>query len=164
MSSGADISTCGRYRFSLFRSWGDGLPCAFVMLNPSTADASEDDPTIRRCIGFAKSWGYGGIEVVNLYAYRATNPKDLWKTASPIGPGNDDHIREAAQSCDRVVLAWGAHGAKYGRGQRVEDLVRECGKDVVTLGRTKSGEPKHPLYLRADTAALSAQRTADPNG
>lgn len=147
------ISDCGRYRYTLGRSWesADAKLCVFVMLNPSTADASEDDPTIRRCIGFAQDWGYGRLLVVNLYAYRATDPKQLWKVVDPVGPDNDDALTEAMEAADFVVLAWGSHGAKNGRGQRVEDLARTHAGSVATLGRTKAGEPKHPLYLAKNT-------------
>jgi hypothetical protein len=153
----ATISQCGTYRYTLSRHFegGEGS-CVFVMLNPSTADSAVDDPTLRRCMGFAIGWGFRRLVVVNLYAFRATKPADLWRAEDPVGPENDNWIRHelADSQTRRVVLAWGAHGKKNGRGQRVEDLIRverRSGTYAGTLGRTKAGEPKHPLYLRADT-------------
>ena len=98
----------GHYRYMLGRQWGAPPFLLWMMLNPSTADATEDDPTIRRCSGFAKHWGFGGLVVVNLFAFRATNPADLRAAEQPIGPENDRHLVNAARSCPRVVAAWGA--------------------------------------------------------
>lgn len=155
-SSGAVISACGKYRYRLGRTWDAALrPACFVMLNPSTADATEDDPTIRRCIGFAKSWGCGGIVVVNLFAYRATDPKQLLKAADPVGPDNDEHIRAAVVECHPVVAAWGVHGVLRQRDGRVKWLLERWGVLPKCLGKTKDGRhPRHPLYVRADTALV----------
>lgn len=143
----AKISPCGRYRYALGRRWGDGGTVAFVMLNPSTADATMDDPTIRRCMGFAKTWGYGGLVVANLYAYRATKPADLWKVADPIGPDNDQHLVWVAEGCDQIVAAWGAHA----KPDRIAAVLALPGMDRLTaLALTKDGQPRHPLYLRGD--------------
>jgi hypothetical protein len=160
MLGSATISPCGRYRYALERRWSDGNTlCVFVMLNPSTADAQHDDPTIRRCLGFAERWGYPALRVVNLYAFRATKPADLWRAANPIGPDNDAALIAAAKEGTCIVLAWGAHGSRNGRGQRVEDLLRTVARGlVVTLGRTRSGEPKHPLYLANDTTPDPGRR------
>lgn len=114
MKRDATISECGRYRYDLGRTWvepGDALAdtyCTFIMLNPSTADGTQDDPTICRCINFAKSWGMGGLMVVNLFAWRATKPDDLLRAADPIGPENDRYIDEACRMAQFVVAAWGA--------------------------------------------------------
>lgn len=121
---------------------------AFIMLNPSTADAKEDDPTIRRCMGFARAWGYGGIDVVNLYAYRATNPKELKKAPSPIGPYNDNTVLAIARHADKIVCAWGAHGGR--RGDSILRKLRHEGLTPMCLEKTKKGAPKHPLYLKGD--------------
>ena len=146
----ADVSPCGRYRYRLERWWGTGDPAVFVMLNPSTADASEDDPTIRRCVGFAESWGYSGLIVVNLFAWRATNPRDLpADKAMAIGPHGDAAIRAAAHRSALVVCAWGAGGALHGRGAEVLKALREHAQPW-TLRTTKAGHPSHPLYLPAD--------------
>lgn len=144
MERTATISECGRYRYSLTRRWGEGATCCFVMLNPSTADAEVDDPTIRRCIGFAQREGYGALEVVNLFAYRATDPKRLRNTPDPIGPENNQHLAQAFDKAGLIVAAWGAHGSFHSRNQVVRRMLN--GRSMC-LGTTAKGEPKHPLYL-----------------
>ncbi|HEY2848317.1 MAG TPA: DUF1643 domain-containing protein [Gemmatimonadaceae bacterium] len=140
----------GKYRYNLTRTWDEGLPrVCFVMLNPSTADASQDDPTIRRCIGYAQALGAGSLEVVNLYALRATDPRALAKDAAPIGPDNDKYIELAARSATTVVCAWGAHAHARGRGRQVLALLRRIGAQPMCLKQTKAGYPSHPLYLPA---------------
>lgn len=150
--SGAVISPCGLYRYRLYRRWAHGAPMLFVMLNPSTADATEDDPTIRRCIGFAKREGMPAIEVVNLFAYRATDPADLAKAADPVGPENTRHILEAAIAAGRVVAAWGKSVPSRLRARPAQILALLSNRaSVYAIG--KAGEPpaaRHPLYLRAD--------------
>lgn len=106
-SRGALISECGLYRYRLWRRWGIGPHATWIMLNPSTADADLDDPTIRRCIGFARAWGFSAIEVVNLFALRATNPRELGRSADPIGPDNDRHLSEAGRAAELRIAAWG---------------------------------------------------------
>ena len=147
-TSDAVLSGCGRYRYRLTRTWDPCRPRAtFIMLNPSTADAADDDPTIRRCTSYARSWGLGGLTVVNLYAYRATDPADLWKVEDPVGPDNDDHLRAVLTTATAVgapvVAAWGANA----RCDRVAAVMGFAGA-VTALGLTKSGQPRHPLYLR----------------
>lgn len=122
----------------------------FVMLNPSTADENEDDPTIRRCLGFARNWGYVRLRVVNIFALRSTDPKALYKHADPIGPDNLDHISEAAANSEMVVCAWGVHGALMGQGKAVKQWLWDWNNVPMTLGETKDGHPKHPLYLPSD--------------
>jgi hypothetical protein len=158
--SGAVISPDGVYRYRLWRIWDDDLfPTAFVMLNPSTADASVDDPTIRRCMGFARLWGAGGIVVVNLFAFRTTDPKILFGPQSAergdgnVGNENDEHIRKVLGVVDNVVCAWGAHPLAASRAREVLALF-PSGVEVSCLGTTKDGHPKHPLYLRANTARV----------
>ena len=146
MTGGAVFSRDGRYRYRLWRRWKRSLPVvAFVMLNPSTADAQRDDPTIRRCIGFARRWGYGGIEVVNLFALRATQPRALQLAADPVGPRNAEHLARAARRAAAVVAAWGADPAVGVRGAEIE---RRLSRRLRCLGVTRSGAPRHPLYAR----------------
>ena len=121
------------------------------MLNPSTADTTTDDPTIRRCTGFARSWGHGRLIVVNLWSRRATRPADLRRMARPgAGRKNDQVILEAAEQAQRLVLAWGVHGAWRGRDQAVIRLLE--GYELSCLGTTKQGHPRHPLFVPAITA------------
>ncbi|BBX30506.1 hypothetical protein B7435_30080 [Mycolicibacterium peregrinum] len=155
----AVISECGRYRYELGRRWDhEGPLLEFIMLNPSTADANTDDPTIRRIAGsvkhpgFARVWGYGGIVVRNLYAYRATDPTELANAEDPIGPDNRDTLSHDVADC--TIVAWGAHPAAVGwwagypyAWQRtvIERPALFC------LGTNANGSPKHPLYVPADT-------------
>ena len=143
----AKISSCGQYRYTLVRGYAPRL--CFVMLNPSTADATKDDPTIRRCLGFAKSQGCRGIEVLNLYALRATNPADLWRHPDPVGPDNDKELFWAAGRYMRMVAAWGTN-AKPDRVAEVRQILSLRGITLQCFGRTKNGSPKHPLYLPAN--------------
>lgn len=150
----AIISRDGKYRYVLKR--GDTtIPqktLCWVMLNPSTADASLDDPTIRRCTRFTESFGYTGFGVVNLFALRATDPAYLLRHVNPVGPENDAYIEAVSMISGAVVLAWGAHKAvQPQRVQRVLDILYEHHIVAYCLGKTASGAPKHPLYLRNDT-------------
>ena len=143
VSKTATISPSGLYRYRLGRTWGIGETCLFVMLNPSTADAERDDATIRKCMGFARRWGFDGIEVVNLFAYRATDPKMLRRVADPVGPLNDQIIEHEAILHPLIVAAWGANGGLLGRSTRVRKLLGPSAK-CFRIGKT--GEPDHPLY------------------
>ena len=150
MIRAALISQCGAYRYKLSRIWDITVPSLrFVMLNPSTADANLDDPTIRRCIGFGRREGYGGIEVLNLYGYRATKPAALREAADPIGPDNETYLDHLGAWTARVgipiVLAWGVHGGE--RGLYVARRLARLGADLRCLGLSRDGHPKHPLYL-----------------
>jgi len=147
---GAVISDCGLYRYALWRHWDDRPRALFIMLNPSTADAEIDDPTIRRCIGFAKSWGLGGVRVVNLYPFRATKPTDLWLAAVPEGYGNISYIEQAVDPAGICIAAWGAHG-KENRIREVRNLFQRISTTLYALKLTKDGQPGHPLYLAANT-------------
>lgn len=148
MKSGATFDSTGAYRYALWRVWDAAKPrVTFILLNPSTADATHDDPTIRRCIGFGRAWGYGRLDVVNLFAYRATHPNVLKMATDPIGPENNAHIAQAAVENDSVVAAWGNHGQWLERGQQV---LRMLNRTIYCLGITQQGQPRHPLYVRKD--------------
>ena len=144
----ATFSPCGRYRYTLRRQWDESKPSAlFVMLNPSTATALLDDPTIRRCIGFAKAWGYGGLLVGNIFAMRSTDPDVLYDADDPVGPDNDAALAGLHSEAALTVAAWGVHGKYLGRGNAV---LRRLGGAVRCLGQTKDGHPRHPLYIAGD--------------
>ncbi len=155
VGSTAIISGCRRYRYTLTRKIG----CAdkvvtFIMLNPSTADAHDDDPTIRRCKGFARHFSAGKLVVVNLFAFRATKPKVLLGEAEPIGPENDQHIRFAAEEAHNsggmVIAAWGAHGGHKDRDKQVMAMFDAWDIFPKSLAETAGGMPRHPLYLKGD--------------
>lgn len=151
--STAQLSDCGTYRYELRRTWGaeDGPLVCWVMLNPSTADAEVDDPTIRRCIGFSNRWGFDRLVVVNLFALRATDPKELRRHADPIGSANDAAVLAAAIEADKVIAAWGTHGSLKNRAAKVTQLLTGPGElHLGCLGQTKQGAPKHPLYVRGE--------------
>nr|WP_142663281.1 DUF1643 domain-containing protein [Paracoccus laeviglucosivorans] len=144
--SSAVFSRCGCYRFALTRIWADGPRLTFVMLNPSTADHRRNDPTIARCETRARDEGAGAFRIVNLFAWRATFPAELRSSPDPVGPGNDAAIRRAALWSDRVICAWGAHGALAGRDVQVQALLCRTGRPLLHLGLTQAGAPRHPLY------------------
>jgi hypothetical protein len=150
---GADISADGVYRFRLWRRWappnnGQGNT-VFVMLNPSTADDKDDDATVRRCIGFAKRWGFGGVEVVNLFAYRSTEPKILREGLDVTGdPRNLETVVDVCSKNGPVILAWGANAHHHrDRVVEVETQLRRLRRPLYTLGLGKTGQPLHPLRL-----------------
>jgi len=155
----AAISDCGRYRWTLSRSWDRMLRIpwvAWVMLNPSTADAAIDDRTIVRCMGFARDWGFGGMTVVNLFGLRATDPAELRRVEHPVCPPGravlyDELLTGVRDVCTTVVAAWGTHGDYLGRGRQVYDLFERAGVPLHCLGTAKSGQPRHPLYLAGTT-------------
>jgi hypothetical protein len=147
MKSDAAFSADRTYRYQLRRVWDEGPLVSFIGLNPSTADETVDDPTIRRCIAFAQRWGYGGLVMVNLFAFRATDPRNMRAAADPVGPLNDRHLEAVYWETAMLVAAWGAHGSYRGRDAEV---IRLLGT-MLALGFTKGGHPRHPLYVRADT-------------
>lgn len=183
INSGAKISACGKYRYRLWREWrlgnstqwdmwteddgspaldgagqqiGEPLSCLFVMLNPSTADGDQDDPTIRRCVGFAKALGFDRMGVVNLFAWRATSPKEMLAIGpdrDPVGHENSRHIQDALADAGLIVCAWGSHGGHLNQDETTLGWLQD-GNDrdapIVALGLTKDGFPRHPLYLPAD--------------
>lgn len=157
MQRDASISACGRYRWSLSRAWDPDLLkpwVGFVMLNPSTADAVEDDPTIRRCIGLARAWGYAGVAVRNLFALRATDPRELFKADDPVGPENNRALLDLIGVCPVIIAAWGVHGAIRDRGREVVRMFAAAGQSLACLGLTASGQPRHPLYLPNDVRPI----------
>jgi hypothetical protein len=150
-ASVAEYSDCEAFRYTLTRVWDDAGPrVAFVMLNPSTATEVQNDPTVERCERRARALGYGAFRVLNIFAYRATDPRVMRAAADPVGPGNDAAILGSLDWAHRVICAWGTHGAHLGRGPQVEAMLR--GSDVALwhLGLSKAGHPKHPLYIGYD--------------
>lgn len=136
----------GEYRYALFRTWDEDLPkVTWIMLNPSTADATRDDPTIRRCISFSMGWGAGGIIVVNQFALRATSPRALLNHPDPRGPANEAIVNDAINDGTMAVAAWGAFEVPGQPRMVLDHWVLHC------LGTTKNGSPKHPLYVPAAT-------------
>ena len=147
-TTGAVFDDLRNYRYALWRIWDKSKPvCTFIMLNPSTADDIKNDPTVTRCINYAKSWGFGTLYVRNIFALRSTDPKALLKHPDPVGQFNDAYIVEAAQYAKVTVVAWGTHGRIMKRGEIVLDKLHRCGFPVYCLGLTKCGQPRHPLYL-----------------
>lgn len=143
----AKLSACRNYRFALWRIWDETKPCVmFVGLNPSTADETEDDPTLTRCINYAKAWGYGGVCMANLFAFRATAPASMMSAKDPVGSENDHWLKQLSQGAAIVVAAWGNDGCYLGRSGEVKSLLN----DLHCLRMNKSGEPAHPLYLKTD--------------
>ncbi|MEO1908771.1 MAG: DUF1643 domain-containing protein [Citromicrobium sp.] len=193
IDAGAQISGCGNYRYRLWREWrlgnskqwdmwteDDGSPaldgagaqigeprsCVFVMLNPSTADGEQDDPTIRRCVAFAKRFGFDRLDVLNLFAWRATSPKDLLAVGperNPVGIENSNAYCDTLDKAGMIVCAWGAHGRHLGQDETALGWIEQHndrGAPIVALGLTKDGSPRHPLYLRADSEPFPF--TGDP--
>ncbi len=144
--STASFSADRLYRYELWRRWGDGPYALFIGLNPSTADELNDDPTIRRCIAFAKSWGYSALCMSNLFAYRATQPKDMMKITDPVGEENDRYLRTLSVDAGVVVAAWGKDGCHLKRDMKVKELI----PNLHCLKLNKDGSPAHPLYLKGN--------------
>lgn len=153
-SASATFSPDYAYRYALTRRWDDRPPAVFVMLNPSTADAARNDPTVKRCLGFARR-GNGGLVIVNLFALRATDPRELRRHPDPVSDGNDWFLRKHCRPGALVIAAWGAGGVLHGRDRAVLAMLREAGVTVNCLGTTAAGAPRHPLYLSGD-AELTA--------
>ena len=153
VSRSAELSPCAQYRYQLTRTLATGHGvCVFVMLNPSTADGLQDDPTIRRCLGFVQDWGFQRLVVVNLFAWRATYPKDMLKQVDPVGPDGDGWILRACEDADRIVCAWGAQTARkvVERADQVRRMLIEAGFGIEHLGLANAGQPRHPLFLPRD--------------
>lgn len=153
---GAELSDDGRYRYLLWRRWDMTKPRAvFIMLNPSTADANVDDPTIRKCCGFARRWNMGGLRVVNLFAYRATVPADMWNADDPIGDEFDQHIWRAMDAPHgRHVAAWGADKRADRQARRVRSIFWDAGVTLFALRLTKGRRPQHPLFVPYDATPV----------
>jgi hypothetical protein len=153
--SSAVFSRDGKYRYRLGRVWdATRMRCGFVMLNPSTADERVLDPTVRRCVALAKAWGYGSVDVGNLFALRSTDPRALSRTNDPVGPMNDRALSDIRDACQLVVIAWGNHGTVMNRAGRVLDQILDL-RRVSHLGWTREGQPRHPLYVRSDVLPMS---------
>ena len=150
----AVISKDGVYRYQLYREWDADLPAIlFVMLNPSTADGTSDDPTIRRVVNFAKSWGYGRVYVANLFAFRSTDPKGLRSARDPVGPENVEIVADLVSKASRTVYAWG-------NGRAEPEWLRSLVRTPYCIQTGKHGVPKHPLFMRKDSS-LKAFREED---
>lgn len=157
--STAEFSPCRRWRYSLFREFDGGSNCiAFIGLNPSTADETTNDPTVSRCIRFAQQWGYGSMYMLNIFAWRDTDPRGMKAAKDPVGPGNHDEILTICGAVGTVVACWGVHGAFLQRGQSVANELLLNGVQLQCFGITKDGHPKHPLYLRADSTLISFRK------
>ena len=144
----AVYSDCERYRYLLTRTWDPkGRKALFIMLNPSTATEVQNDPTVERCERRARTLGFGGFRVTNIFAWRATDPRDMRAAGDPIGPENDAAILQSCPWADQVICAWGTHGAHLDRGAAVEALLRATKLPLFHLGLSKAGYPKPPLYI-----------------
>lgn len=153
------LSLDRKYRYTLWREWDIDLLTAegfvmFIGLNPSTADETKDDPTIRRCIGFAKAWGYGAICMTNLFALRATDPEVIRLEPNPAGEHNQHYLLSCAATASMVVAAWGTMGDHRHQDLTVRQWISEINVKLYHLGLTKHGHPKHPLCLKADTKPI----------
>ncbi|UTA47198.1 DUF1643 domain-containing protein [Simiduia sp. 21SJ11W-1] len=147
----AHLSPCRQYRYALWRTWDTRLArVMFIGLNPSTADETQDDPTLRRCMNFARQWGYGGLVMANLFAFRATAPDAMKQAADPIGPQNNRWLKKLANESDLVIAAWGNHGDFMGRAT----AVRKRFSVLHCLKINSTGTPGHPLYQRADLSPV----------
>lgn len=146
IESTATFSPCRTWRYSLLRRWAKGDYAMFIGLNPSTADETQDDPTVRRCIRYSQSWGYSALYMTNIFAFRSTDPHVMKRFDDPIGPENDTALIRLSADAGIVIAAWGTHGAHMQRG----DDVRQFLHRMHVLKLTKGGHPCHPLYLKAD--------------
>jgi hypothetical protein len=154
-ASGAKFSRCRRWRYLLWRRWDAGRPVAnFLMLNPSTADALQLDPSCTRARNYAERWGYGALVVTNIFAWRATDPLEMKSARDPVGAGNDAAIVRAAREASLVVCAWGNHGEHLERARVVTALLRKEGVPLHYLRMNGAGHPAHPLYLPGALAPL----------
>lgn len=156
------FSSDRKYRYTLWRDWFDDLfdhgayaapvpvYVMFIGLNPSTADETQDDPTIRRCKAFAKSWGYSAICMTNLFAWRATSPKDMKKVGNPVGEDNQHYLLSIASKAGLVIAAWGANGIHRQQDLTVRNWLNEIGVKLMCIRKTDKGHPEHPLYLPKD--------------
>ncbi len=162
MKTSAEISACGLYRYVLGRRWSseDGN-CLWIMLNPSTADHRDDDPTIRRITRFSKEWGFGSLTACNLFGWRASDPHFLQGVTPEtlVGPINDVRIKECAEKADKIMCGWGTKGTLHGRGKVVKARLIEAGHSLHCLSMTKNGHPSHPLYIKADKQPIIFEAT-----
>jgi hypothetical protein len=160
LESTAEFSPCGKYRYTLTRAWHmpeyPGRTVVFCMLNPSTADATKLDPTLTRCVSFARKLKFQRMVVVNIFAFRSTDPKELykWDPLHVTGPGNDRAIMQACRSAGQVICGWGTHGDYGNRDREVLELLKKASVVPYCLGVTTAGHPRHPLYLAGDTRPM----------
>ena len=155
VEKGAIISKCQKYRYSLWRIWDrDKELVLFIGLNPSIADSEKDDPTVRRCIEYVKSWGYGGLYMANLFALRSRNPDNILKNKNPIGANNDKHIQELLEKTNFHLVAWGDKGNICNRNKEVLSMI----KKPYCLALTKKGNPRHPLYAKKNSDPISFRK------
>ncbi len=146
LDHGADFSKCRKYRYTLWRIWNLNKPkVMFIGLNPSTADEINNDPTVTRCINYSKLWGYGGMYMMNIFAFRTTYPSELKKSTNPIGIDNDYWIKKVSKSVDKCIGAWGNDGDFLDRSKEIIKLIPQ----LYCLKINNSGEPSHPLYLKS---------------
>lgn len=144
----AVYSDCEQYRYTLTRVWDPaGRRALFIMLNPSTATEVQNDPTVERCERRARALGFGAFRVLNIFAWRDTDPRAMRRAGDPVGPENDAAIVASTGWADQIICAWGTHGEHLARGAEVEALLRQTGKPLYHLGLSKAGHPKHPLYI-----------------
>lgn len=149
--SGAHFSRCRRYRYLLWRDWDPSRhKLAFCMLNPSTADEVANDPTVARCEVRARRLGFGGLIVINAYAWRSTDPDVLPTVEDPVGPDNDAVIANVAANANMLICGWGKHATHLNRGRRVLEIIRAAGARPMALKLNKDGSPQHPLYIGYD--------------
>lgn len=154
-AANATFSPCTRYRYTLTRTWDPTRPrLVFLMLNPSTADALANDPTVERCHRRALRMGFGGVGVVNLFAFRSTDPDALYSEPDPVGPDNDAAILAMCLDAGQVIVAWGTHGNYQGRAASVLRALADAGIRLHALAINADGTPKHPLYVSNDTAPV----------
>lgn len=145
--SEALYSDCETFRFRLSRTWGASPRLAFILLNPSTATELRNDPTIARCEGRARRTGHGGVDILNLFAFRATRPADLLAAPDPVGSGNSGIVLDTAAAAGLIVCGWGLHGAHLDQGTLLRRLLSDRGLPLWHLGLTRDGHPRHPLYV-----------------
>ena len=151
MEKSAILSADRKYRYVLTRIWDETKPTVvFIGLNPSTADEEVDDKTIRKCIGYAKRWGYGKLIMANLFAFRSTDPSLLKRVEEPVGPDNDSYIQKCVSESNLVIACWGNHGKLLNRDKVLMDSL----PNLVCLKRNKNGTPHHPLYLSKDITPM----------
>lgn len=153
-NSGAILSVDRKHRYALWRKWDENKPYVlFIGLNPSKADENNDDPTLRRCIGFAKAWGYGGVCMANLFSLRATDPRDMKNSPYPVRKENQKYLQQLANNAGLIICAWGTHGSYLDADKQFMKHLKAY--SLKCLGITKEGHPKHPLYIKSDQQPIS---------
>ena len=157
MLRSAGMSRCKAYRYWLRRRWDEGPEVIFIGLNPSTADSKSDDPTLRRIMGFSHKWGFSGVTVINLFAWRSQDPRELRKVEDPVGPRNNYWLKKLSQGTEPVVAAWGNGGGFRARNQFALATVAE----LYCFGQTRQGHPRHPLYAPINSRLIELDKSAN---